>query len=240
MSKPFTVFDIDGTLIRWQLYHAVADALAKRGHIDPTTYREIRDARMLWKRRTHEESFKDYERRLVTGYEKLITQLTVAQFEEAAQAVFDEYKDQVYTYTRNLIKDLKAKGYLLFAISGSQTEIVEHIATYHGFDDCVGSTYAQKAGRFTGTVSATLGKKDQLLKKLATKHGATSVNSVAVGDSESDIAMLESVERPIAFNPTRKLFTHAAQKGWQIVVERKNVVYEIKSEGGRYTLATAL
>src|SRR5688572_7165795 len=131
-NKPFAVFDLDGTLIRWQLYHAVADALAKRGHIDAKTYDEIRNARMLWKRRTHEESFKDYERRLVVAYEQLLTQLTVTQFAEAAQAVFEEYKDQAYTYTRSLIKDLKARRYLLFAISGSQTEIVDRIADYYG------------------------------------------------------------------------------------------------------------
>ncbi len=29
MSQPFAVFDIDGTIIRWQLYHALADELAK-------------------------------------------------------------------------------------------------------------------------------------------------------------------------------------------------------------------
>ena len=28
MPRPFAVFDIDGTIIRWQLYHALADELA--------------------------------------------------------------------------------------------------------------------------------------------------------------------------------------------------------------------
>src|SRR4051812_29287832 len=137
MPRPFAVFDIDGTLIRWQLYHAIADALAKRGHIDPQTYEEIRDARMLWKRREHEESFKAYEQRLVTAYESLLGGLTVDQFNEASEAVFTEYKDQVYAYTRRLIRDLKAQDYLLFAISGSQREIIEKIARHHGFDDCI-------------------------------------------------------------------------------------------------------
>ena len=34
-SRPFAVFDIDGTLIRWQLYHAVADDMAKQNIINP-------------------------------------------------------------------------------------------------------------------------------------------------------------------------------------------------------------
>ena len=34
-GRPFAVFDIDGTLIRWQLYHSIADTLARLGHIEP-------------------------------------------------------------------------------------------------------------------------------------------------------------------------------------------------------------
>src|SRR4051812_25824099 len=93
--RPFAVFDIDGTLIRWQLYHAVADALAKRGYADPKAYQAVLDARMLWKRREDSESFKTYERHLVTFYHQLLENLSVAHFTEAANAVFDQYKDQV-------------------------------------------------------------------------------------------------------------------------------------------------
>jgi phosphoserine phosphatase len=33
MSKRFAVFDLDGTLVRWQLYHALVDRLAKKGYL---------------------------------------------------------------------------------------------------------------------------------------------------------------------------------------------------------------
>jgi len=32
---------------------------------------------------------------------------------------------------------------------------------------------------------------------------------------------------PIAFNPNRKLAEHARKKDWRIVVERKDVIYQI-------------
>ena len=102
----FAVFDIDGTLIRWQLYHAIADALAKRGLIDAKTYQFIRDARMVWKRRTHGEAFSAYQSELVVAYEKLLLDLSYKDFKKAVNAVFNEYKDQVYTYTRELVKRL--------------------------------------------------------------------------------------------------------------------------------------
>lgn len=232
----FAVFDIDGTLIRWQLYHAIADALAKENLISKADYEAIRQAHMVWKRRQHKESFKAYELELVQRYERALTQLPVEQFNAAAQAVFEEYKDQIYTYTRDLIQQLKAAGYLLFAVSGSQQEIIAKIAEYYGFDDCVGSVYHQTDGRFTGTADLPLGKKDQVVKVLVSKHQATWQGSIGVGDSFGDIAMLELTERPIAFNPEQSLLEHAKQQGWEIVIERKNVVYQLEPRDGQYHL----
>lgn len=234
--KRFVVFDIDGTLIRWQLYHAVADALAKRGHISPEDYAKLRDARMIWKRREKPTSFKDYEKELIEIYEQVLRSLSTEQFEEATDAVFTEYKEQVYIYTRNLIKQLKANDYLLFAISGSQIEIVEKVAEFYGFDDCVGTVYVQKSKRFTGAKIIGSADKAKTLQKLIDKHNVVMEGSVAVGDSASDIPMLEMVEQPIVFNPERQLFDYAQSKGWKIVVERKNMVYEMEKRSGKYEL----
>lgn len=235
-GKRFAAFDLDGTLIRWQLYHAIADSLARRGHINPETYQKMRDARMDWKKRTG-STFGDYEKQVIQTYETVLKTLSFQQFDEAIQTVFDEYKDQVYTYTRNLIKDLKSQGYLLFAISGSQKEIVEKIANYYDFDDFVGTDYFREEDKFTGDKFVASHSKDSVLKELATKHSAEFDGSIAVGDSESDIPMLELVERPIAFNPEAELFKYAKDKGWGIVVERKNVIYRLDKNGEVYELA---
>lgn len=234
--KKFAVFDIDGTLIRWQLYHAVAEALAKQGLLDPKVHQTIREARMLWKKRTDSNSFKAYEKRLVEAYDGLITSLTPEQVEEAASAVYGEYKDQVYTYTRDLIAQLKAKDYCLLAISGSQIEIISKVATHWGFDDWVGSTYVQKNGRFTGAKVVASADKALVLKQLIKKYKLSYTGSIAVGDSASDIKMLEIVEIPIAFNPEQVLFECARKNSWQVVIERKNVVYELKAGNGKYRL----
>jgi HAD superfamily hydrolase (TIGR01490 family) len=236
-KKPFAVFDIDGTLIRWQLYHAIADALAKGGYVDDKAYQVVRDARIAWKRRIDAESFKTYERYLVKFYNQLLENLSVDNFMKAADSVFEEYKDQVYVYTRDLIKKLKSDGYLLLALSGSQSEIVEKVADYYGFDDYVGTTYERSGKFFTGSLIAHLGKKDEVLKKLVTRHQASWQKSVAVGDSGGDISMLEAVEVPIVFNPEKKLFDHAKGKGWKIIIERKNMVYELENKDGSYLLA---
>lgn len=238
MSRKFAVFDIDGTLIRWQLYHAIADTFVKLGYTDPETYKAVKDARMEWKRRTGGgEAFQAYELKLVEVCTAVLKTLSFDQLEQAADKVFDEYKDQVYTYTRDLIKELKAKGYLLFAISGSQVEIVRLLADYYGFDDYLGSVYERKGAGFTGTVTSYRHNKHLHVDHLVKKHGSAYKGSIAVGDSQGDITMLQAVENPIAFNPEKKLFRAAKEHGWPIVIERKNVIYRLQPDDGKYVLA---
>lgn len=234
MARPFAVFDIDGTLIRWQLYHAVVEAIAKPS---PHTLSAIKEVRRQWKTRTNKDSFKKYELELVRIFESLLAELSPEDFVQAVNTAFEEYKDQVYTYTRDLIKELKEKGYLLFAISGSHVEIVEQLATYYGFDDFVGTRYEQKSGRFTGKVQIGKYSKHLALQKLVEKHQATQKGSIGVGDSKSDAAFLEVVEQPIAFNPDHDLFEIAQEKSWKIVVERKNIIYQLEPRDGTYILA---
>jgi HAD superfamily hydrolase (TIGR01490 family) len=234
-GRPFAVFDIDGTLIRWQLYHAIADALAHQGHIKPKSYEAMRLARLAWKKRTG-GSFKDYEKRVVEIYEAVLKTLSFEQLDEAIDLVFEEYKDQVYTYTRDLIAKLKKEGYLLFAISGSQTEIVGKVADYYGFDDHVGTLYERKHQAFSGRATVGSFYKDKTLKLLTDKHKTTYKGSIGIGDSLNDIAMLELVEQPIAFNPERALFAHARKRSWRVVIERKNMIYELEGKGGTYQL----
>jgi HAD superfamily phosphoserine phosphatase-like hydrolase len=148
-GRPYAVFDIDGTIIRWQLYHAIVDELARMGLIKPERFKLARDARMVWKKRADDLAFHAYEDQLVKIYDEAIVDISYDNFLLAVQMVFSEYGEQTYTYTRGLIASLKSQGYLLFAISASQTEIVKLLAEQYGFDDYAGTTYEVLNGAFS-------------------------------------------------------------------------------------------
>ena len=236
MSR-FAVFDIDGTLIRWQLYHAAVDRLAKLGLLGESAHSELRKARMAWKNREHSESFSDYEQILISVYEQSLKNIDTQTFDEIAEQIAKQYENQVYTYTRDLCLELKKKGYILLAISGSHKELVGHIAKNYGFDDWVGTEYKREGDRFTGEKFIASHDKKTVLESLLKKHHLSLEGSVAVGDSVSDIPMLAMVETPIAFNPDKKLLKHSRTNGWKIVVERKNVVYQLEKDKDEYLLA---
>lgn len=234
MGKSFAVFDLDGTLIRWQLYHAIFDTLARSGNIDPELYKKVTGARSGWKRRSSD--FDAYQLVMIEIFERVLPDIPAEQFSQAIEETFQEHKDQSYIYTRELVSSLKDQGYLLFAISGSPAQAVERISQHYGFDDYVGAIFHQKDGKFTGHITTPAINKKQTLQDLITKHSLNLSGSIAIGDTENDIQILEMVDRPIAFNPARKLFIHAQKQGWDIVVERKNVVYELLSRAGSYQL----
>jgi phosphoserine phosphatase len=50
---------------------------------------------------------------------------------------------------------------------------------------------------------------------------------VGVGDTDSDAKFLELTERSIAFNPNKNLKEIAEKRNWEIIVERKDVIYKI-------------
>jgi HAD superfamily phosphoserine phosphatase-like hydrolase len=177
--RPFAAFDIDGTLIRWQLYHAVSDQLAKTGKINALSFQAVQKARLTWKKRTAHNSYDDYERALIKAYDSAITNISEADLFAAEAAVFNQYKDQTYTYTRDLLRRLKKEGYWLFAISASMQEIVEMLARYYGFDDFGGSTYENIGGRFTGRKNILISKqKPAYLRKLIAARDCRTANCI--------------------------------------------------------------
>ncbi len=235
--KKFAVFDIDGTLIRWQLYHVIVDRLAKAGELNADAELQLKTARRRWKNREHPEAFSQYEAELIRIFEQSLVGINPKIFDTLVKSVVAEYKDQVYTYTRDLIKNLKAAGYVLLAISGSHHELVEEIATLYEFDDWVGSQYERTATTYSGKSYVASHHKAEILQNLIKKHRLDLHDSYAVGDSKSDAPMLEMVAHPIAFNPDKNLFAIAKQHHWNVVIERKNMIYQLEQRDGVYLLA---
>lgn len=236
MNK-FAVFDIDGTLIRWQLYHVIVDRLAKAGELTPNAEADLKAARKKWKNREHGESFAEYEQVLIKIFETSLPRIDPHLFDNLVQQVIAEYKEQVYVYTRNLIKSLQRQGYFLIAISGSHHELVEEIAKFYGFDDWVGSQYERQGEQYSGASYVASHHKAEILQQMIEKHALTPKGSYAVGDSKSDAPMFALVEYPIAFNPDKNLYKIANKNNWNIVIERKNMIYQLEYKDGHYILA---
>jgi HAD superfamily hydrolase (TIGR01490 family) len=238
-QSKFAVFDIDGTLYRWQLFHELVQELTLANVFPDNTYRDIDQAWNDW--RGGSMSFHDYEMLVVETLQKYLPLIPVEIFEAACDKVVAQSAHKLHAYPRQLLKDLKAKGYVIIAISGSQQELLERFGAKHGFDIVIGAFYERKNGHFTGkTTRMTIGRKHEILHELIEERYLTTKESVAIGDSDGDISILELAERPIAFNPSEGLFEHAKTHGWSIVVERKNIAYRLEKQNDALVLAETI
>lgn len=227
-KRPVAAFDIDGTVFRSSLLIELVERLIEKDVFPAEARGAYEEEQRLWLDRKG-----DYETYISKVVEVFGAQLKGKPYEEVkniAGEVIEEMRHRVYRYTRDLIQELKGQGYFLLAVSHSPKFIVDGFGFENGFDKVYGTFYATGAsGNFTGEVEdrELIANKAAILTRAVRKEELALEGSVAVGDTESDIAMLEMVEQPIAFNPNQALYEHAKRRGWPIVVERKDVIYEL-------------
>jgi HAD superfamily hydrolase (TIGR01490 family) len=221
-------FDIDGTVFRSSLLIELVNALI-RGNIFPEEMKkEYANELKAWLNR--EGTYDAYIHAVVQAFLKELKGVSYGDFADIGRSVVEEQWKYTYRYTRDLIKELHADGYFIVAISQSPKTILDSFCKTHGFDKVYGRIYEiDENDQFTGNINhlEVIENKSNIVNRFFEKHELSREDSVAVGDTEGDITLLESVEKPICFNPNMKLYEHAKKAGWPIVVERKDVIYKL-------------
>ena len=148
---------------------------------------------------------------------------------DASKKVVAAQWKRTYLYPRALLRDLKDRGYYLLAISHSPKTILDKFCPRLGFDKVYGLLYEiDEEEKFTGKIIEEQAlDKAYIIRRAVDKESLMLTNSIGMGDTESDIPFLEIVAKPICFNPNAKLYAHAKKNGWKVVVERKDVIYQL-------------
>ena len=227
-KQPVAVFDIDGTIFRSSLLIELVEKLIERDIFPRETRAIYATEQYQWLNR--QGDYGSYVHKVVDAFGSQLKGIPYADVADVAGEIIEEMKDRVYRYTRDMVKDLKRRGYYLLAISHSPKFIVDGFGYELGFDKAYGIFYTTGASEcFTGEIENEdlIMNKGTILRRAVRKENLTLVGSVAVGDTESDLPMLELAETATAFNPNKLLYREARRNGWKVVVERKDVVYEI-------------
>lgn len=224
-KKPAAIFDIDGTIFRSSLLIELTEALIQERIFPADSHQVYARAYQRWLDRRG--PYEDYINAVVKVFEKNLAGVPRNKFLEISRKVVGFRQNQVYRYTRDLIKDLKKKKYCLLAISNSPKIILDEFCRKLGFNKVYGRVYGVKNGRFTGKTEYLdlISDKAKILQRAVEKENLTLKNSIGIGDTESDIRFLKLVAKPICFNPNQKLYRHAKRAGWTVIVERKDVIY---------------
>lgn len=227
-QQKIAIFDIDGTIFRKNLQFELINELSWMDVFPRKVRNQIVTLYTNWLE--HKGSYEQYRAGLVDLYEKYICGCKLCDVERASRGVVSFHQDRTYVFAESLIKKLRKENYHIIAISGSPIEIVKEYNKLHlHFDAVFGSVYdLDEKGIYTGkTDYEPVKNKGNLVKQYVYEHGLTLEDSYGMGDTESDASFLGLVENPIAFNPNEDLKAIAQEKGWRIVVEKKDVVWEM-------------
>jgi HAD superfamily hydrolase (TIGR01490 family) len=228
-TKKVAIFDIDGTIFRSSLLIELVEILIENGVFDESVRADYKRQQIKWLDRKGD--YETYVEAVVKVFIKNIKGVHYSDFDRATKIVVGRYQNRTYQFTRDLIKKLKAKGYFLLAISYSPKRTLDVFCKQFGFDKIYGIFYELgPSDRFTGKIADEhlIMNKATIVKRVIDKENLTLKGSCGVGDTDSDINFLELVENPICFNPNKNLYRHAKRNGWKVVVERKDMVHEIK------------
>ncbi len=227
-KRKVAVFDVDGTVFRSSLLIQVVEQLIRDDVLPEEVQAEYARQQEKWLDR--EGDYEAYIEAVVATFRSHIKGVYYGALADAAERMVAAQWKHTYRYTHELIKDLKRRNYFLLAVSHSPKTVLDKFCPRLGFDKAYGIIYEIGPQEcFTGVVEDEhlIYNKAAIVKRAIEKENLTLAASVGVGDTESDIPMLELVARPICFNPNAKLYAHAKRRRWKVVVERKDVVYEL-------------
>ncbi len=227
MKRKLAIFDIDGTIFRKNLHFELIDELSWRGIFSKRARKVLVSSYADWLE--HRGTYEDYRKKIVSIHEKELKGCSQKDIVVASKKVAGFNKDRVYIFARNLIKKLRKDKYAIIAISGSPIEIVKEYNRHLRFDEVFGSVYETDGrGVYTGkTIFEPVRHKGHLVGQYISEKGITLSGSYGVGDTESDVGFLKMVDHAIAFNPNLNLEKVARRKNWKIIVEKKDVIYDI-------------
>ncbi len=228
-KQKLAVFDVDGTIFRSSLFVELVNLMVREGVFPKSMRKRYEEKYEEWQNR--EGGYSDYIEVMVEAFHDNIKGVHYADFRELSGKVVESQAKHTYRYTRELVKDLKSQDYYLLAVSHSPKTILDFFCPTLGFDKSYGVVFELGAAdRFTGEIvdRHLIFNKANIVKRVVKKEGLTLNGSIAVGDTESDVSMLEMVEQPICFNPNSQLYKQARIRDWSVFVERKDVIYKVQ------------
>ncbi|MFH1077934.1 MAG: HAD-IB family phosphatase [Patescibacteria group bacterium] len=202
-------FDFDGTFSERQLLVelmlVVGDLFPKRNAI----IQPLRDV------------ISEYENRRTYSYAPVIATavelapefydgLSVADALTAARSVLERFGEMTYIFPRRFVERMRieprrGRG-LLIAITGAPQVVAEIFGERYGFDLVYSIVNFEKDGVYTGIRdNRTARDKGGVLEEVTAAFGLDLSESIALGDSTSDIPMLARVGYPFAVNPQAEL-----------------------------------
>jgi HAD superfamily phosphoserine phosphatase-like hydrolase len=210
------VLDMDGTLLPGALGLRLAQHLAAAGA--PIDVDRLED--VLERYRCGSVSHAEMTVEAQNVYLNGLAGLAVTVVDQAATAVWRQARGHLYAYVEPLLLTLRNAGFRVVLISGSPRETVALAARDLNVDTWAGATLKVQDGYLQKAVVQLPGMPGEKVRLLGSLLNGAQIDfpaSIAIGDSLTDVEILELVGHPFAFDPDTALHEVAKVRGWPIV-----------------------
>ncbi|MCX8206183.1 MAG: HAD-IB family phosphatase, partial [Candidatus Micrarchaeota archaeon] len=211
------ITDVDGTLceyvgISWVRF------LGANGHISEGQFEQ------------HEALVEAYDKGLldhiaftrewVMLYGQIVRGREEKEMRALARRFFAGFRKGIPESSAKLVREFRAKGYKVVAITASPKVPVDLVMEHLGITEYHSTEPEIRNGKYTGEIESTMhlserGKED-IVREAIMSRGIDTSQSFALGDTIHDLPLLESVAYPIALNPKGRLRHYAEENGFWV------------------------
>lgn len=210
--KKIALFDLDRTIYNAHSFLELAEYVIKKGRVKQETWDDIQN--LLKEYKLGNATYSDTANKLLVTFAKELDGQKYEDLYSDVYAFFINNKQNFYSYFEKILPTLH-RNYDVFIITTNAQYVAQAIVDLFGLEGFIASEFEVVEGVFTGKVTKSLANGKSMVRDLLEKYGKE--GSVACGDSENDIGMLELVDHPICINPTDKLREFADKNGWRLV-----------------------
>jgi len=215
-QKKLALFDIDGVVRAGHLISDIVQDQEKNGLIPAGTWEKI-----YFEMKEYGLGSKSYQTaadNLLAICAEALKGVSRTLLVDRCYEVMNRTREAEFAYFSRLLPSLKI-NHIVFFVTANLDFVTEAFGRLTGVDRYLSSVAETKDGKLTGKIKFSLaGNKGQVLQ-LLTEYGRA--GSIAVGNSENDIDMLNKVDYPFVFEPNEKLKTTIHNFGWR-VIDRNN------------------
>lgn len=237
MSNIAAFFDIDGTIARESLMIEHFKRLIKYEILDESIW--VDDVKHLYMEYVNRYGAYDaYIEALSEKYRSDLKGFDIRYNKFVAEQSISKVFKRVYVFSRKQLEFHKANGHLIFFISGSPDFLVKEMAEKYDVTEFRATKYLyDEDGKFTGEIVPMWHSeaKDKVCSEIIEKYNIDIDNSYAYGDTTGDLSMLKKFGNAYTINPSKRLLEkirndEELSKKVNIIVERKDVIYKLKSD----------
>jgi HAD superfamily phosphoserine phosphatase-like hydrolase len=223
MKKRLALLDFDNVIYKGHSVFDIIQAQERDGFMKPGVWNAVEGQLQRYKNK--EATYKEAADKMLKAWAEGLRGKSYQEAVDYVQTYFDNNPNKFFGWFE-AARPLLSQHHI-FIVSTNYQFISEAVVSRFNLQGFVSSEAEVKDDRFTGRVAKSLaGNKGEVVGLLERypKEG-----TIAVGDSENDIEMLEKVEIPICFNPDERLRGVANNKGWPVVNE-STIVDVLKSK----------